>query len=178
MIGFHPEEHQKSWNEDTVLRHENALHPGDLQCTRHTKNKVCVSRPEYFPISLWCRAWNRKMQNPFKATGKTLTLNTHSAIFGKWPVTQLMDGPLTLFSPKASSNTALLLLLFGQFNFCLSSRPWKCIQIPWDIHLWKMCTYHFFSRLLVEGLAISFQRRGRGNVETSCPITFTCVTGI
>ena len=40
------------------------------------------------------------MQNPFKATGKTLTLNTHSAIFGKWPVTQLMDGPLTLFSPK------------------------------------------------------------------------------
>ena len=25
------------------------------------------------------------------------TLNTHSAIFGKWPVTQLMDGPLTLF---------------------------------------------------------------------------------
>ena len=43
------------------------------------------------------------MQNPFKATGKTLTLNTHSAIFSKWPVTQLMDGPLTLFSKAPSS---------------------------------------------------------------------------
>ena len=63
------------------------------------------------------------MQNPFKATGKTLTLNTHSAIFGKWPVTQLMDGPLTLFSkaPPASSARRRRTTLRTPYSPCTTS---------------------------------------------------------
>ena len=81
------------------------------------KDCVCLCA-EYFPISLWCRA-NRKDAKSLGSQWKNPSLNTHSAILGKWPVTQLMDGPLTFFffSPNSTFVSNIKIHIMSQWRF-------------------------------------------------------------